>query len=126
MRSYKRLIPILILCFCGAALLNTVSAQVVSNVRTMKVKSTLKPLDAKALKLNSKATVILQSWIDAKHMQLMKSGHFKPMKNMASTSPTGRNLPGGSQANNFISGTNCAKIECPDVFDDSGTCWECH
>jgi len=126
MRFYKKLFLLFFLFLCTTATLNTLSAQKVSRAAAIATETSVKPLNAKSLKLNSTAARVLQNWKKAKHMQILKTGHFVPLKNPASASQTGGNLPGGGQSNSFVSGTNCAKIKCPDVFDDSVTCWECH
>lgn len=112
---------VLILC---TALFSDLSAQKARTIDAVATKSEIKPLDAKILKLNAGATRILSRWMSAKHMELLDTGHFVPMQNPASGNTGG--LPGGGMPNSYASGTNCAKIECPDVFDKSVTCWECH
>ncbi len=126
MRSYTQLFLLFFLLLCITASLSTLSAQKVVRATAITAETSVKPLNAKALKLNSTAARVLQSWKKAKHMKILKTGHFVPIKNPGSASQIGGNLPGGGQSNSFASGTNCAKIECPDVFDDSVTCWECH
>jgi hypothetical protein len=93
-------------------------------VRAVAKTTTVKPLDAKTLKLDSKAARNLSRWKKAKHMELLENGNFTPMKN-PQASTTGGSLPGGMPTS-FADGTNCAKIECPDVFGPDVTCWECH
>jgi len=110
----------------GTSLYHTTYAQEVSRAKVVLAKTAVKPLNAKALKLNKKAAMVLRSWKRAKHMQILKTGHFVPLKNPAQGASQGSSLPGGSPSNSFASGTNCAKIECPDIFDDDVVCWECH
>lgn len=126
MSSFKQFFLLPLLLFMGTSLFNTTYAQVPPRAKVVRAKTTVKPLNAKALKLNKKAALNLQSWKTAKHMQILKSGHFVPIGNPQQGASQGNNLPGGSPSNSFASGTNCAKIECPDVFDDDVVCWECH
>lgn len=124
MKSTKTLLLLLSFCFFGSMLINTISAQRTTRVSAVSVDSKIvKPLDVQTLKLRTNATKVLNRWIDARHMELLKSGNFVPMQNPAAN--TGGNLPGGFPTS-FADGTNCAKIECPDVFGDDVTCWECH
>ena len=97
------------------------NAQQVKRAKIVKSEK-VKPLNARTLRLSSSASKILTRWKNAKHMELLKSGHFVPMQNPTSTSS---NLPSGMPTS-FADGTNCAKIECPDVFGPDVTCWECH
>ena len=113
----------LLLCFFATPFLSAISAQQLTRAKVISTETSVKPLNAKTLKLNRKASGVLKRWKEAKHMEITKTGNFVPMKNPASN--TGGNLPGGHPTS-FADGTNCAKIECPDVFDDSVTCWECH
>ena len=126
MRLFNQFILFPLLLFLGTSLFNTTFAQEAPRVKVVRAKTTVKPLNARVLKLNSKAALVLQSWKTAKHMQILRTGHFVPIKNPGQGAPQGGSLPGGSPTNSFASGTNCAKIECPDIFDDDVVCWECH
>ena len=125
MKDVNKFLLTLSFVLCAGSLVNVLHAQRAVRANAVKASTVEKPLDAKVLKLDTRATRILKRWINAKHMELLDSGHFVPMKNPSNTSPTSGNLPGANPTS-FASGTNCAKIECPDVFDDSVTCWECH
>ena len=125
MRNFKQVF-LLAFFLLGTSFVNTAAAQVSSRAKVVRAKSTVKPLNAKTLKLNAKAALVLKRWKMAKHMQILKSGHFVPIDNPAQGTPAGGGLPGGSSTNSLASGTNCAKIECPDIFDDDVVCWECH
>ena len=125
MKHGSKLFLTLLFTLLGVFTVDSISAQQAVRAKATAVSSAKKPLDAKALELNSRAARTLKRWIEAKHVELLDTGHFVPMKNPGNTSQTSGNLPGG-QPTSYASGTNCAKIECPDVFDDSVTCWECH
>ena len=113
---------------------NSVQAQV--RAKAKKVKSTKPlPLDAKVLNLSPSAAKTLAKWKTAMHFQLLKNGHFVPLKhkipasvktNARQTSSQNSNIP-STGTNSFLAGeVNCAKIECPPGFGDNVTCWECH
>ena len=124
MRCIKNLFILIGLCLLNVTFIQSASAQRSVSAKAISTKTSIKPLNAKALNLNPKAARILQRWIEAKHVELLETGHFVPMANPPAN--TGANLPGGGTPNSFSSGTNCVKIECPDVFGDDVVCWECH
>lgn len=102
------------LILLSGALLNDLQAQTPTKVQP--AQATIKPLDAKVLKLSPAATATLNKWKTTKSMMLKKDGNFVPMAH---------NIPGGAP-NSFASGgINCAKIPCPPVFGSDVTCWEC-
>jgi hypothetical protein len=90
-------------------------AQERTKIKEKKVvrKSKTLPLDAKILKLDRTATKTLEAWKKAKKFRLLSDGNFVPIV---------KNNLGG----NLSFAIDCVKIECPDVFEDDVTCWECH
>lgn len=87
----------------------------------------IKPLDAKVLKLDRQGAAVLSTWVKAKEMMLLSSGHFVPLKYKSPQAQSASgSLPGGGPNSFADGGTNCAKIKCPDVFGPDVVCWECH
>jgi hypothetical protein len=125
MKTLHRLPFLLVLTFSFSIVTTIAFSQSTKRANIVRAETSVKPLDAKALKLDKKATVNLDRWKQAKHMEILKSGHFVPMGNPHASSSQG-GLPGGNAPSSFADGTNCAKIECPEVFDKGVTCWECH
>ena len=127
-------LKIKIMKFCKKVLLSSIillgflimNSQLTAQERTRtKVKKVVKrskvlPLNAKLFKLDRTATRTLAAWKKAKKFRLLSNGNFVPLvQNSQNT-----NFP--SLGGDLSFAIDCVKIECPDVFEDGVTCWECH
>ena len=127
------LLPMLMVCMIFTS---SLQAQVRATTKAKKIKSTKPlPLNAKVLNLSPSAAKTLAKWKKAMNFQLLKNGHFVPLRhkipasvkaNIRKNNNQNSNIP-STGTNNFAAGdVNCAKIECPPGFGDNVTCWECH
>ncbi len=68
MRCFKNLFLLTGLCLFNVTFIQSASAHRTVSAKALSTKTSIKPLNAKALKLNPKAARILQRWIEAKHV----------------------------------------------------------